>query len=182
MSSNKEMRKEASVMGNTVKLILAFILSTISSPLMASIPWAGDYFCLRNLQERAIGDPMVVSQAEVLHFFVSVYKPGVTDRPGQGQGIYARFYADISQGRYFPMTYVEDFGHNDVYRVELLPSLLKPGQYRFGIAVSDEPLLEASHWSKGNFYWVTQASYGYTNPSYPNHEWIHSFRTLKVIR
>ena len=159
-----------------------FILNIISFPLIASIPWAGDYFCLKNLQERVTSDPLVVSEVETARFFVSVYKPQVTDREGQGQGIYARFYVDVPQGRYFPMTYVEDFGAHDIYGFELKPFMLKPGIYRFGIAVGDVPVASGSHWSKGNFYWVTQTSYGTSNPSYPNHEWIHSFRTLEVIR
>ena len=163
-------------------VIFIFILNVISFPLAASIPWAGDYFCLKNLEERATSDPLVVSEADTLHFFVSVYKPLVTDGEGQGEGVSARFYVDVPQGLSFPMHYVRDEENNDVYRFELKPWMLKPGQYRFGIAVSDVPILEGSHWSQNNFYWVTKTSYGATNPSYPNHEWIHSFRTLEVIK
>ncbi|MBI3016955.1 MAG: hypothetical protein HYY62_03030 [Deltaproteobacteria bacterium] len=160
---------------------ILFILNIISFPLAASIPWAGDYFCLKNLQERVTSDPLVVSEADTLQFFVSVYKPLVTDHEGQGQGIHARFYVDVPGGISFPMEYVRDEENNDVYRFELKPWMLKSGHYRFGFAVSDESILEGSHWSRNNFYWVTKTSYGYTNPSYPNHEWIHSFRTLEVI-
>ncbi len=163
-------------------LFFVFILNVISFPLFSAIPWAGDYFCLKNSQERVASDPLVVSEAETVHFLVSVYKPGVTDRKGQGQSIEARFYVNVAQGQYFPMAYVEDSGNNDVYSFELRPFMLKPGHYRFGIAVGDSPVAHESHWSEGNFYWVTKISYGYTNPSYPNHEWINSFRTLEVIR
>ncbi|MBI3019399.1 MAG: hypothetical protein HYY61_05865 [Deltaproteobacteria bacterium] len=161
--------------------VFAFILNVVSFPLAASIPWAGDFFCLKNLRQRVIVDPLVVSEAQTLHFFVSVYKPLVTDSKGQGQGIHVRFYVDVPQDIFFPMHYVRDEGNNDVYRFELKPGMLKPGQYRFGMAVSDEPVLEGNHWSQNNFYWVTKTSYGYTNSSYPNHEWINSFRTLEVI-
>ena len=161
---------------------LIFVLNLISFPLFASISWVGNYFCIKGLDEALSSDPLVISETDTLHFFVSVYKPEVTEGEGQGAGIQARFYIDVPRGLYFPMQYVRDEGHNDVYGLELKPLMLQPGPYRFGIAVSDEPISKNSHWSEGNFYWVTKTSYGYTNPSYPNHEWIHSFRTLEVTR
>lgn len=133
-----------------------------------------------DLAQTTAPDPLVINADAPLKVQVEIYKKGIANFLGQGSEISARFYIDVPRGKYFQMKYVKDQGASDLYEVQLKPFSLEPKTYAWAIAITDQKIPDSIHWSEGNFYWVTQWSYGYTNPSYPNHEWIHSFRTLIV--
>lgn len=154
------------------KMSFIFLFFLISTPLFSEIQWAG------NLSQQG---PIVIQESETIYLYVQVYKQDVTESLGQGRDITARFYVNVANGLYLPMTYLNDAGNNDVYKVALKPFSLRPGIYRFAVAVTDQKVESCTHWSDGNFYWVTDSSYGYTNPSYPNHDWFNSFQTLEVL-
>ena len=154
---------------------LSIFIFLVSGSAFVNIDWAGNF--------SPSLEPFALPQDGGFTVSLEVYKTGVTEVEGQGEGIFARFYVDVPHGVYFPMTYVGDHGNNDIYAVYLAPFVLNTGLYQVGVGVSDHSSAQkTTHWSEGNFYWVTKESYGYTNTSYPNHEWMNSFRTLEIVR
>lgn len=163
---------------NIVIPLLMICCAPISA--FAAIDWAGNFSYSLNKEQIQTIDPIDMYPDDSILFSVEVYKRGVTEAEGAGELIFVRLYLDVRDVLYFPMKYVGDRNNNDLYQVELKPWTLEGSTYRMAVGVTDQDIQNIRHWSEANFYWVTSTSYGYTNPSYPNHEWFNSFRTLKV--